>query len=108
MTTRQRRVHDHAHIEKTARARRERLGLLLTALSVFLVGVLCLALSALAFEAGRDTWPQWLVDHRAQAVGITGLALLVVIALLPIILEVRRDPRHLSGPGHDPRQGPLM
>ncbi len=45
----------------------------------------------------------WVVAHRGEVIGLLGLALLFVIASIPIVVEFNTHPRQLSGPGHNPK-----
>lgn len=47
----------------------------------------------------------WIVAHRGQIIGFIGLGLLAALFSMPIIVAFQREPRHLSGPGHNPEQG---
>ncbi len=88
--------HRHSH-ELTARARRGRTALVvMIAAAVVLVaaGVVVLLLQS-----------PWIVAHRGQIIGFIGLGLLAALFSLPIIVAFQREPRHLSGPGHNPEQG---
>ena len=97
MSKRQRHLHDRGHKEKIARAAKQRLATLITVLIAILL--------ALIFGVGQVLWSAWIIEHRSQIIGVISLAILVVIVSSPIIVEVNTNPRHLSGPGKDPRQG---
>ena len=69
-------------------------------------GVLVVIVLLLALKVGQQVWPAWLVTYRGQVIGLLGLALLAAVCALPILVEADRRPRRLSGPGHNPEQGP--
>ena len=60
----------------------------------------------LIFQVAEGLWPAWLVDHRTQVIGFVLLVLFFSICAFPIMVEADKNPRHLSGPGHNPQQGP--
>jgi hypothetical protein len=97
MPKRERRLHDPRHAEEIARNTKQRL--------VTLITVLIAILLALTFGVGQVLWSAWIIEHRNQIIGVIGWVLLAVIVSAPIIIEFNRNPRHLSGPGKDPRQG---
>ncbi len=70
------------------------------------VSVLVVIVLLLALKVGQQVWPGWLVTYRNQVIGLLGLGLLGGLCALPIIIEADRRPRRLSGPGHNPEQGP--
>ena len=59
----------------------------------------------LGLRVGEVLWPLWIVDHRTQIIGVVLLAVFLLTLLSPIIVEVNSNPRTLSGPGKNPRQG---
>ena len=69
-------------------------------LSIAFLSVICLILG---FRVGEEIWPLWLSDHRKQIMGVVLLVLVFLAPLSPLIVEVNSNPRHLSGPGKDPR-----
>ncbi len=71
-----------------------------------IAGALVLVELLLALRVGQAAWPEWLVTARGQILGLLGLALLAAVCALPILIEANKRPRHLSGPGHNPEQGP--
>ncbi len=71
-----------------------------------IAGVLVVVELLLALKVEEGAWPAWLVSARGQILGLLGLALLAAVCALPILLEANKRPRHLSGPGHNPEQGP--
>ncbi len=71
-----------------------------------IAGVLVMVELLLALKVGEGAWPEWLVTARGQILGLLGLGLLAAVCALPILLEANKRPRHLSGPGHNPEQGP--
>ena len=76
---------------------------------VYLVLTILLLISIallLVFRIGEALWPAWMVAYRTQLIGFDLLGVLTVICLFPIIVEANSKPRHLSGPGHNPEQGP--
>lgn len=66
-------------------------------------------LSALAlpllFKLGEDGWPLFLIQYRGVILSFLLFAIFAIIAISPLIIEVNSNPRPLSGPGKDPRQG---
>lgn len=78
-----------------------------TRLYLVLVIVFLAAIAlGLAFKLGQAVWPAWMIAYRTQLIGVVLLFLLATIVASPIIVEVNSNPRHLSGPGHNPEQGP--
>ncbi len=71
-----------------------------------IAGVLVVIELLLALKVGEGAWPEWLATARGQILGLLGLALLAAVCALPILIEANKRPRHLSGPGHNPEQGP--
>lgn len=59
----------------------------------------------LGLRVGEMLWPLWIVNHRTQIIGVVLLAIFLLTLLSPIIVEVNSNPRTLSGPGKNPRQG---
>jgi hypothetical protein len=59
----------------------------------------------LALRVGEGVWPLWIIDYRKQIMGVVLLILVFLTLLSPLIVEVNSNPRTLSGPGKDPRQG---
>jgi uncharacterized BrkB/YihY/UPF0761 family membrane protein len=90
--------HRRKEIRRSARSIRLYLGLFMLLLVLMALG--------LAFKAGEAVWPAWLVAARTQLIGALLLGLLVTLLLSPVIVEENRNPRPLSGPGHNPEQGP--
>ncbi len=72
---------------------------------ILVIGVLAAVLALLIFRAGAAWWPAWLVNSRVLIMGILGFLVLFLGLLSPIIIEVSRNPRTLSGPGKNPYQG---
>ena len=60
----------------------------------------------LIFKLGQGLWSVWIIAHRIQIIGLLLLILVVVIFVSPVIIEASSNPRPLTGPGRDPRQGP--
>ena len=81
-------------------AERTRSALVLVILLLLAVAIL------LGFRLGEAAWPAWMAAYRTQLIGFDLLAVLVLVCLGPIVVEVNSRPRHFSGPGHNPEQGP--
>ncbi len=88
--------HRHSH-QESARARRGR-----TALVVMISVAVLLVAAGVAVLVVQSPW---IVAYRGQIIGFIGLGLLATLFSLPIIVAFQREPRHLSGPGHNPEQG---
>lgn len=73
------------------------------------LGLVLLLLTALAlllaFRVGERFWPAWMSTYRTLLIGLDLLGLVTTLLLSPLIIEANSNPRPLSGPGHDPRQG---
>jgi len=69
-------------------------------LSSAFLAVICLVLG---LRVGEEVWPLWMSDHRKQILGFVLLIVVYLTLLSPLIVEVNSNPRHLSGPGKDPR-----
>jgi hypothetical protein len=93
----------HAHPKETnykkqiTRVTKQRL----TWIFVFLLAIL----SILIFQIGDVLWPVWMVDYRKPLIALFLFLTLFLACLSPLIIEFTRNPRALSGPGKDPRQG---
>ncbi len=98
MSKRERRSHETVHQEQAERATKRRMALIG-------VGALVVLLVAVGAAVLLVQTP-WLAAHRMQVVGALGLALFAVLLSLPLVIEYERHPRHLSGPGKNPEQGP--
>ncbi len=59
----------------------------------------------LMFNLGLDSWPMWLLMNRAKLLGLLLFGVFILLLLSPIIVEVNTNPRPLSGPGKNPRNG---
>lgn len=71
----------------------------------FLISLLGVFDLVLIFKLGEFIWPTWMIDYRAPIMGLALFSTFVLIAVSPVIIEANSNPRHLSGPGKDPRQG---
>lgn len=91
------RRHQHIQMKRSAGA--------IKAYVASVIIVLIVIVLVLALRVAQDVWPAWLIEHRTQIIGILLLGLLATLCLSPIIVEFSSHPRHLSGPGHDPRHG---
>jgi FtsH-binding integral membrane protein len=98
MTKRERRMHDTVHQDQAAQATKQTVALLS-------LGIIAIVL-VLAGAAVLLIQSPWMMAHRMQVVGALGLALFAMLLALPIVVEFNRHPRHLSGPGKNPEQGP--
>ena len=98
MSKRERRDHETARQQQAERAGRRRMRLI----AMGAVAVLLVAAGAAVLLIQTP----WLAAHRMQVVGALGLVLFAVLLALPIVVEYERHPRHLSGPGKNPEQGP--
>ena len=98
MTKRQRRTLEAHKAEQAERMTMRRRAVLIAGLAVIVLalvgGVMAVLRSA------------WVAAHNGQIVGVLGLIVLAVLCALPIAIEFQKHPRHLSGPGHNPEQGP--
>ena len=65
-------------------------------LSLLLIIFVAVA-AILTFRIGEALWSTWLVEHRTQMIGFLLLAIVISVISVPIIAEVERDPRPLSG-----------
>jgi hypothetical protein len=84
-------------IERIARTTKQRLVLVIA----FLLAIILI----LIFRVGEVLWPGWMIEYRTQIMGIMLFILFPLILFSPVIIKVNSDPRVLSGPGKDPRQG---
>ena len=75
---------------------------------ILLITLLIAIILALAFYIGEEFWPVWMILQRTRIIGLVSFALVFVILLSPIIVEFNSNPRHLSGPGKDPRSGSTL
>ncbi len=98
MSKRQRRSHEAEGARRPMRSAKERW------LLIVLVAVVVLLVVAGAAVLLIQT--PWMAAHRTQVLGGMGLIVLAVLLSLPIVIEYERHPRHLSGPGKNPEQGP--
>ncbi len=96
MSKRERRDHEARKAEQT-RGKRRRVWLIagLVAILLGLIGGVALLLRS-----------EWVVANHAQIIGVAGLVVLAALLSLPIVIEFNRHPRHLSGAGKNPEQGP--
>ena len=92
-----RRHYDRGAMQQSARRAKQFLALWI----ILLVAIVL----ALAFRVSQVVWPAWMIAYRTQIIGILLFVLVVTICLYPVIVEVTRNPRHLSGPGKNPEQG---
>ncbi len=97
MSKRERRLHDPRHARRVAVAAKGGFALVLT--------ILVSALLALIFGLGAVMWQQWIIQNRTAIIGALGLIIWVVIAAWPLVDEVSKHPRPLSGPGENPMGG---
>ncbi len=97
MSKRERRLHDPRHARRVAVAAKGGYALVLTILISILLAVI--------FGLGTILWPQWIVAHRSAIIGALGLIIWVVLAAWPLVDEVSKHPRPLSGPGKNPYTG---
>ncbi len=97
MSKRERRIHDPRHARRVARAAIGGFALLMT--------ILVSALLAVIFGLGSMLWSQWMIEHRSAIIAMIGVVIWVVLAAYPLVDEVSKHPRPLSGPGKNPGQG---
>lgn len=66
-----------------------------------------LAVSAvlLGFRVWEPIWPLWLVENRNTFIGLALLGHLCLVFAYPVMIEADAHPRHLSGPGRNPKTG---
>jgi len=57
------------------------------------------------FKVGEVGWPEWMIEYRLSIIGITLFIAVVLMVSSPVIIEVNSNPRPLSGPGHNPKEG---
>lgn len=55
------------------------------------------AVAILTFRIGETRWSIWLIEHRTQIIGFLLLAIIISGISIPILVEVEKDPRPLSG-----------
>ncbi len=96
MSKRERRDHEARHAGKVSAKRRR--AWLIAGLVAILLGLIGGAVLLIRSE--------WVVANHAQIIGVVGLVVLAALLSLPIVIEFNRHPRHLSGPGKNPEQGP--
>ena len=84
-------------IKQVARATKRGLVISIT----FLLAIILV----LIFRVGEVLWPVWLVESRTLIAGIMSFIVIFLFLSSPIIIEFNSNPRHLSGPGKDPRFG---
>src|SRR5215207_11478783 len=94
MSRMQRRRKDLESRNQIAQTVKQRLGLLVSFLSIILV--------IMIFRVGQVLWPLWMVEYRPRIVAILLLAIICLILLSPIIVEASSNTRTLSGPGDSP------
>ncbi len=92
----------HLHGQRDSKKRSAR-----TARLTLVIGLCVLAAAALAliFKLGGSFWPAWLVENRMLLIAVFGFLVLFIGLLSPLLLEVVRAPRSLSGPGKNPEMG---
>jgi hypothetical protein len=66
-----------------------------------LIILLIITVSVLTFTIGEALWTIWVVEHRTQIIGFLLLTLITLILATPIIAEVDKNPRPLSGSDMD-------
>jgi hypothetical protein len=69
---------------------------------VLAIGILLLVLAALIFKFLGSSWPAWLIENRSLFIGILAFLTIFLGLMSPLIAEVIRNPRALSGPGKNP------
>jgi hypothetical protein len=72
---------------------------------ILLISFLIAIVLILIFKVGEIFWPVWMIEHRAPILGILLFFVIALMALSPIIIEVNSNPRTLSVPGKNPKQG---
>ena len=73
---------------------------------VLLLLFLSIPCAFLIFKIGESFYSAWLIENRAQSIGILLFAITIVSVSLPLIIEVNSNPRPLSGPGKNPKMDP--
>ena len=73
-------------------------------LKLLIFGLL-LVLAFFIFQPWADFWPDWMFDIRRGVIVLGGLMTILLILMSPIIVATESDPRPLSGPGKNPRDG---
>ncbi len=97
-TNRKHRKHQHLNIfdskKRSARITRRIL--------VLSIGILLVILAGLIFKFLGSYWPAWLVENRTLFIGILAFLAIFLGLLSPLLVEVNRNFRSLSGPGDNP------
>jgi hypothetical protein len=68
----------------------------------FLITLLAAALLVLVLEIGKGSWSIWMTDYRTQIIAGLLLGLGFLLLWYPVMIEVTRHTRPLSGPGKNP------
>jgi hypothetical protein len=92
---RKRTPHTKSNIER----KRPR-NLLKPILALWMIFLVALA-AILTLRIGETRWSIWLIEHRMQLIGFLVLAIIISGISIPIIAEVEKDPRPLSGSDAD-------
>lgn len=72
-----------------------------------LIGCLSVIIALLKLGVGQELWPMWLVGSQPLITGTLLFVIVFLILLSPLIIEYEKNPRHLSGPGKNPK-GPNL
>ncbi len=83
--------------KRIAQNTKKALSLLITFLIAIILGLI--------FKVGESWWPTWVINYRKAITGILLFVVMYLILLSPIMIEFNSNPRHLSGPGKNPREG---
>jgi hypothetical protein len=82
---------------KKSKVERKQPGKVIKAIFSLLMTVLGAAVLVLTLRIGDALWSRWLVEHRTPIIGLLLLAIIILAIATPIIVEVEKDPRPLSG-----------
>jgi uncharacterized RDD family membrane protein YckC len=78
----------------------------ITALGLgMLIAFLLVTALGLILGVGDFLFPGSLIEYRNSVAGVLLFIVIILMLLSPIIVDFNSNPRQLSGPGKDPRQG---
>jgi hypothetical protein len=84
---------------------RKRIARLTKKALTWLIASLIAIILGLLLQVGEAWWPAWVITNRTELAGMLLLLVMFLILLLPIMIEFNSNPRALSGPGKNPREG---
>ena len=84
------------HHKKSKMKRKQPRKVIKPILSLLMIIFIAVA-AILTFRIGEALWSTWLVEHRTQMIGFLFFAIIISVLSIPIIAEVEKGPRPLSG-----------